>query len=107
MKPTCANAGTNRANGGTNASFCTSGDFPFFLACGQICFEFESATVKQKRKNEGKEILWPKAKTKDFFNLSQGFVFAEIDDCLHLCWIEVGKQKKSHLEKFWSTRVHE
>ena len=61
MKPTCANGGTNRANGGTNASFCTSGDFPIFLACGQICFDFESATVKRdkkKRKNEGKERLW-------------------------------------------------
>ena len=40
-KPTCANGGTNRANGGTNASFCTSGDFQLFLARGQVCFEFE------------------------------------------------------------------
>ena len=56
-KPTCANGGTNRANGGTNASFCTSGDFPFFLACGQICFEFESATVKrEKKKKERRKI---------------------------------------------------
>ena len=80
VKPTCANGGTNRANGGTNASFCTSGDFPFFLACGQICFEFESATVKRekkRRKNEGKERVWPKAKRKDFFNFSHGFVFKE------------------------------
>ena len=80
VKPTCANGGTNHANGGTNASFCTSGDFPFFLAWGQICFEFESAMVKRekkKRKNEGKERLWPKAKRKDFFNFSQGFVFGE------------------------------
>ena len=55
VKPTCANGGTNCANGGTNASFCTSGDFQFFLAPGQICFEFDSATVKgekKKRKNE-------------------------------------------------------
>ena len=52
VKPTCANGGTNRANGGTNASFCTSGDFPFFLACGQICFEFESATVKLEKKEK-------------------------------------------------------
>ena len=52
VKPTCANGGTNRANSGTNASFCTSGDFPFFLACGQICFEFESATVKREKKKE-------------------------------------------------------
>ena len=29
VKPTCANGGTDRANGGTNASFCTSEDFPF------------------------------------------------------------------------------
>ena len=57
MKPTCANGGTNRANGGTNranggtnASFCTSGDFQFFLARGQICFEFDSATVKREKK---------------------------------------------------------
>ena len=78
-KPTCANGGTNRANGGTNASFCTSGDFQFFLARGQVCFEFDSATVKRekKRKNEGKERLWPKAKRKDFFNFSQAFVFGE------------------------------
>ena len=68
MKPTCANGGTNRANGGTgtNAIFCTSGDFPFFLACGQICFEFESATVKREKKpkHEGKERLWPKEREK-------------------------------------------
>ena len=80
-KPTCANGGTNRANGGTNANFCTSGDFQFFLARGQVCFEFDSATVKReiiiKKKNEGKERLWPKAKRKDFFNFSQGFVFGE------------------------------
>ena len=78
-KPTCANGGTNRANGGTNASFCTSGDFQFFLARGQVCFEFDSATVKRekKRKNKGKERLWPKAKRKDFLSFSQGFVFGE------------------------------
>ena len=45
LKLTCA-------NGGTNASFCTSGDLPFFLACGQICFEFESATVKREEKKK-------------------------------------------------------
>ena len=79
MKPICANGGTNRANGGTNASLCTSGDYLFFLAHGQICFEFDSATVKseKKRKTEGKDKLWPKAKRKDFFNFSQGFVFGE------------------------------
>ena len=56
VKPTCANGGTNRANGGTNranggtnASFCTSGDFQFFLARGQICFEFDSVTVKREK----------------------------------------------------------
>ena len=80
VKPTCANGGTNRANGGTNASFCTSGDFQFFLARGQICFEFDSATVKRekkKRKNEGKEKFRLKARRKDFFNFSQSFVFGE------------------------------
>ena len=45
VKPTCA-------NGGTNASFCTSGDFQFFLARGQICFEFDSATVKREKKKK-------------------------------------------------------
>ena len=50
VKPTCANGGTNRTNGRTNASFCTSGDFQFFLARGQICFEFDSATVKREKK---------------------------------------------------------
>ena len=52
----------------------------FFLARGQICFDFDSATVnreKKKGKNEGKERLWPKAKRKDFFNVSQVFVFGE------------------------------
>ena len=69
-KPTCANGGTNRPNGGTNASFCTLGDFQFFLAPGPVCFEFDSATVKRekKRRIEGKERLWPKAKRKDFLN---------------------------------------
>ena len=52
VKPTSANGGTNRANGGTNASFCTSGDFQFFLARGQICFEFDSATVKREKKEK-------------------------------------------------------
>ena len=33
--------------------------------------------VKKKRKNKGKERLWPKAKRKDFFSFSQGFVFGE------------------------------
>ena len=51
-EPTCANGGTNRANGGTNASFCTSGCFQFFLARGQVCFEFDSATVKREKKKE-------------------------------------------------------
>ena len=46
MEPTCANGGINRANGGTNASFCKTGDFQFFLTRGQICFEFDRATVK-------------------------------------------------------------
>ena len=70
-KPTCA-------NGGTNASFCTSGDFQFFLARGQVCFEFDSATVKREKKKERrKKRLWPKAKRKDFFNFSQSFVFGE------------------------------
>ena len=61
-KPTCANGGTNCANGGTNcangganASFCTSGDFQFFLARGQVCFEFDSATVKREKKERLKE----------------------------------------------------
>ena len=46
--------------------------------------------MKNKRKNEGKERLSPiaKAKRKDFFDFSQGFVFWRrklmIDDCLHL-----------------------
>ena len=43
VKRTCA-------NGGTNASFCTSGDFQFFLARGQVCFGFDSATVKREKK---------------------------------------------------------
>ena len=78
MKPTCANGGTNRANGGTNASFCTSGDFQFFLARGQICFGFDSAMVKREKnwKKEEKR-LWPKAKRRDFCNFLQGFVFGE------------------------------
>ena len=54
-KPTCANGGTNRANGGTKASFCTSGDFQFFLARCQVCFEFDSATVKREKKERTKE----------------------------------------------------
>ena len=68
VKPTCANGGTNLANGGTNASFCTLGDFQFFLARGQICFEFDSATVKRekkKRKNKGKKTV-AKGKEKRF-----------------------------------------
>ena len=79
VRPTCANSGTNRANGGTNASFCTSGDFQFFLARGQICFEFDSAAVKhEKKKERRKRILWPKAKRRDFFIFFlQGFVFGE------------------------------
>ena len=88
VKPTCANGGTNRANGGTNASFCTSGNFPFFLACGQICFQFESATVKREKKKE---------RTKEKKDCSQrqreniSLIFRrasslekEIDDCLHM-----------------------
>ena len=54
--------------------------FNFFLARGQMCFDFDSATVKREKKkgkNEGKETLWPKAKRKDFFNFLQGFVFGE------------------------------
>ena len=43
------------ANGGTNASFCTSGDFQFFLARGQVCFEFDSATVKRENKERSKD----------------------------------------------------
>ena len=67
-KPTCVNGGTNRANGGTNASFCTLGDFQFFLARGQVCFEFDSATVKRekKRKIEGKLKTVAKGKEKRF-----------------------------------------
>ena len=72
VKPTCA-------NGGTNARFCTSGDFQFFLARGQIYFEFDSATVKRekKKKERRKKRLYPKAKRRDFFNFSQDFVFRE------------------------------
>ena len=66
-KPTCANGGTNRANGGTNASFCTSGDFQFFLARGQVCFEFDSATVKrEKKKEQRKRKTVAKGKEKRF-----------------------------------------
>ena len=78
VKPTGANGGTNRANGGTNASFWTSGDFHFFLARGQICFEFDSATVKREKKKERRKTrLWAKAKRRDFFNFSQSLVFGE------------------------------
>ena len=86
MKPTCANGGTNRANGGTNASFCTSGDFQFFLARGQICFEFDSATVKcEKKKKEGKKDCSQRQKEKIslIFRRTSSFE-KEIDDCLHL-----------------------
>ena len=94
VKPTCSNGGTNRANGGTNASFCTSGNFPFFLAwrCCQICFEFESATVKSEKKKKKER----KKKKKDCGQLQRQrekiyLIFRrasslekQIDDCLHL-----------------------
>ena len=89
MNPTCANGGTNRANGGTNASFCTSGDFPFFLACGQICFEFESATVKREKKERTKEkkdcgqLQRQREKISSIFRTASSLE-KEIDDCLHL-----------------------
>ena len=68
VKQTCANGGTNRANGGTNASFCTSGDFQFFLARGQVCFEFDSAMVKRekKKKEQRKRKTVAKGKEKRF-----------------------------------------
>ena len=64
-KPTCANGGTNRANGGTNASFCTSGDFQYFLARGQVCFEFDSATVKREKKKKERRKRKTVAKGKE------------------------------------------
>ena len=87
VKPTCANGGTNRANGGTNASFCTSGDFQFFLARGQICFEFDSATVKREKKK--KEQRKKDCGQRQREEISSTFRRAsslekEIDDCLHL-----------------------
>ena len=89
MKPTCANGGTNRAKGGTNASFCTSGDFQFFLARGQICFEFDSATVKRekKRKERTKEKKACGQKQKEEISLIFWRALSlekEIDGCLHL-----------------------
>ena len=85
VKPTCAYGGTNRANGGTNASFSTSGDFQFFLARGQICFEFDSATVKRekKRKNEGKDCAQRQREKISFIRRTSSLE-KEIDDCLHL-----------------------
>ena len=85
-KPTCANGGTNRANGGTNASFCTSGDFQLFLARGQVCFEFDSATVKRekKRKNEGKKDCGKRQREKISLIFRRALSLEkEIDDCLH------------------------
>ena len=59
VKPTCA-------NGGTNASFCTSRDFQFFLALVEINFEFDNAPVKrEKKRNEGKKTV-AKGKEKRF-----------------------------------------
>ena len=90
MKPTCANGGTNRANGGTNASFCTSGDFQFFLARGQICFEFDSATVKREKKEKKERKKKKKAcgqKQKEEISLifrRASSLEKEIDGCLHL-----------------------
>ena len=87
MKSTCANGGTNRANGGTNASYCTSGDFQFFLARGQICFEFDSATVKrEKTKERTKEKVCAQRQIEKIsliFRRTSSFE-KEIDDCLHL-----------------------
>ena len=89
LKPTSANGGTNRANGGTNAIFCTSGDFPFFLAWCQICFEFESATVKRekKRKTKGKKDCGQRQREKiSLIFRRASSLEKEIDDhCLHLC----------------------
>ena len=65
LKPTCANGGTNRTDGGTIASFCTSGDFQFFLACCQICFEFESPTMKREKKKKERRNRKTVAKGKD------------------------------------------
>ena len=90
VKPTCANGGTNRANGGTNASFCTSGDFQFFLARGQICFEFDSATVKREKKKRKERTKEKKAcgqKQKEKISLifrRASSLEKEIDGCLHL-----------------------
>ena len=86
--PTCANGGTNRANGGTNASFCTSGDFQFFLARGQVCFEFDSATVKREKKKERtKEKKDCGQRQREKISLifrRASSLEKEIGDCLHL-----------------------
>ena len=87
VKPTCANGGTNRASGGTNASFCTSGDFQFFLARGQIKFEFDSVTVKRekKRKNEGKKDCGQRQREEiSLIFRRASSLEKEIDGCLHL-----------------------
>ena len=87
VKPACANGGTNRANGGTNATFCTSGDFRFFLARGQICFEFDSATVKREKKKERRKKDCGQRQREDIslmFFCRASSLEKEIDGCLHL-----------------------
>ena len=87
VKPTCANGGTNRANGGTNASYCTSGGFQFFLARGQICFDFDSATVKrEKKEKKTKEKKHCGQRQREKISLifrRASSLEKEIDDCLH------------------------
>ena len=78
VKPTCADGGTNRANGGTNASFCTSGEFQNFLARGQICFEFDSATLKREKKKERrKKDCGQRQREEISLIFLQGFIFGE------------------------------
>ena len=62
VKPTCANGGTNRANGGTNASFCTSGDFHFSWRVAKsvftpICHCIATAGYEYVQKIASREIF--------------------------------------------------